>query len=304
MGKNPAFLFYPNDWMRDLEEHPLEIEGAWIRICCKLWWSETKGSLARTLEQWSKILRVSEMDAERILKYLGSWHIANVTFSLPVTEDNKKVTVEVTVESRRMTKDEKNRKMNMLRQRRFKEKRKSNAPASEMDAEKTLKYPRFWHMPNVTFPLPVTEDNKKVTVESRRMTKDEKNRKMNMLRQRRFKEKRESNAPVTEESQRFSVSVSKKRKILKRKTLAHFDLFWKAYPKKKSKGQAEKAWSKIKPDQTLLQTILKAIDQNKQSAQWQKDNGQYIPHPATWLNAKGWEDEIATQGDASSWQAP
>ena len=25
IGKNPAFQFYPGDWARDLEEHPLEI---------------------------------------------------------------------------------------------------------------------------------------------------------------------------------------------------------------------------------------------------------------------------------------
>ena len=26
--------------------------------------------------------------------------------------------------------------------------------------------------------------------------------------------------------------------------------------------------------------------------QWKKDNGKYIPYPSSWLNAKGWEDEI------------
>jgi hypothetical protein len=27
------------------------------------------------------------------------------------------------------------------------------------------------------------------------------------------------------------------------------------------------------------------------SAEWTKDGGQFIPHPATWLNQKRWEDE-------------
>lgn len=70
-----------------------------------------------------------------------------------------------------------------------------------------------------------------------------------------------------------------------------FAQFWKAYPKKKSKGTAEKAWAKIKPNEQQVSAILAAIEQAKTSVDWQKQNGQFIPYPATWLNAKGWEDE-------------
>lgn len=72
-----------------------------------------------------------------------------------------------------------------------------------------------------------------------------------------------------------------------------FDEFWQAYPKKVAKGDAEKAWKKLKTD--LLPRILEALDQQKQSLAWRKDKGQFIPYPATWLNAKQWEDEISTQ---------
>jgi hypothetical protein len=72
-----------------------------------------------------------------------------------------------------------------------------------------------------------------------------------------------------------------------------FERFWDAYPKKKSKGQAEKAFSKLKVDEQFLEVILAAIERAKKSTDWQKDNGQYIPYPATWLNARGWEDEQA-----------
>ena len=71
-----------------------------------------------------------------------------------------------------------------------------------------------------------------------------------------------------------------------------FEEFWNLYPKKKSKGQAEKAFAKINPDDELLVMILCAIEKAKKSKDWLKDNGQFIPYPATWLNAKGWEDEI------------
>lgn len=71
-----------------------------------------------------------------------------------------------------------------------------------------------------------------------------------------------------------------------------FEIFWEAYPKKKSKGQAEKEWLKIKPSEQLLADILATIERAKTSEDWMKEGGRYIPYPATWLNAKGWEDEF------------
>lgn len=67
------------------------------------------------------------------------------------------------------------------------------------------------------------------------------------------------------------------------------DEFWAQYPKKRSKGQAERAWVKIKPDEQLFKAILDGLERAKTSVEWQKDGGQYIPYPSTWLNAKGWE---------------
>jgi len=75
-----------------------------------------------------------------------------------------------------------------------------------------------------------------------------------------------------------------------------FDIFWKAYPKKKSKGLAEKVFAKVNPDEQLLATMLATIERAKKSEDWLKNSGQYIPHPATWLNAKGWEDEYLDEG--------
>ncbi len=71
-----------------------------------------------------------------------------------------------------------------------------------------------------------------------------------------------------------------------------FSLFWSAYPKHESKITAEKAWLKISPQNGLVETICSAIEKFKSSPNWKKDNGQYIPMPATWLNQRRWEDEI------------
>ena len=67
-----------------------------------------------------------------------------------------------------------------------------------------------------------------------------------------------------------------------------FNRFWKAYPKKKDKANAEKAFRKVKVPVSVL---LDAIKRQSASEEWKKDNGKYIPYPSTWLNGKRWEDE-------------
>jgi hypothetical protein len=89
----------------------------------------------------------------------------------------------------------------------------------------------------------------------------------------------------------------KKGKNVKKEPSVGFEDFYKAYPKKKSKGQAEKTWHKLSPDSDLLKEILIGLESAKKSEDWTKDNGKYIPHPSTWLNAKGWEDEITESKD-------
>lgn len=79
-----------------------------------------------------------------------------------------------------------------------------------------------------------------------------------------------------------------------------FDEFWAQYPKKRSKGQAEKTWVKLKPDEQLFEAIMAGLERAKTSVEWTKDGGQFIPYPATWLNAKGWEDEPDKPPDKKS----
>ena len=70
-----------------------------------------------------------------------------------------------------------------------------------------------------------------------------------------------------------------------------FDEFWREYPKKVGKGDAWKSWKKIHPDESLTSKMLVAVRFQKDCDQWKKDNGQFIPNPATWLNRAQWEDE-------------
>jgi len=74
----------------------------------------------------------------------------------------------------------------------------------------------------------------------------------------------------------------------------NFDKFWRVYPKRVSKGAAEKSFAKLNPDEQLLAVIIAAVERAKGTEDWLKDGGQFIPHPATYLNQKRWLDEGPT----------
>ena len=76
-----------------------------------------------------------------------------------------------------------------------------------------------------------------------------------------------------------------------------FDQFWEAYPRKVGKRNAQKAFERLQVDKPLLDKMLRQIAHAKQSRQWQ--DVQYIPHPATWLNGRRWEDELPTEDKLS-----
>ena len=64
------------------------------------------------------------------------------------------------------------------------------------------------------------------------------------------------------------------------------------YSGKRTLGKLEKAFAKVK---VPIETLLSAIDQQTRSDQWTRENGRFIPNPATWLNQGRWEDELAAQ---------
>jgi hypothetical protein len=64
--------------------------------------------------------------------------------------------------------------------------------------------------------------------------------------------------------------------------------FWAAYPRRVGKGAAAKAWAKARPP---MAAVLAAVKACAATDQWRKDGGQFIPHPATFLNQRRWEDD-------------
>lgn len=85
---------------------------------------------------------------------------------------------------------------------------------------------------------------------------------------------------------------------------ADFDAFWALYPKKKSKGEAKKAWAQLKPSREIISAIMAKLPLLAASHDWTKEGGQYVPNPATWLRAEGWEDEVKDAPRKDSFPAP
>lgn len=96
---------------------------------------------------------------------------------------------------------------------------------------------------------------------------------------------RDSTTPLLENSK--TKEPTRSRKPSNTTVLDGFDTFWVQYPKKVAKKDARKAWNKIKPNEELLNTMLAAIEAQKQSKQWIEG---YVPNPATWLNGERWND--------------
>lgn len=71
-----------------------------------------------------------------------------------------------------------------------------------------------------------------------------------------------------------------------------FTEFWDTYPRKVAKQNAIKAWKKTGAldSQALTDTIIADV-KRRLDGEWKGKELQYIPHPATYLNQRRWEDE-------------
>lgn len=72
---------------------------------------------------------------------------------------------------------------------------------------------------------------------------------------------------------------------------ALFERWWGVYPKKTKRQDALRAFKKLKPTPALVDAMLAALAWQATSLNWTKDGRQFCPYPATWLNARQWEDD-------------
>ena len=69
-----------------------------------------------------------------------------------------------------------------------------------------------------------------------------------------------------------------------------FDQFWSVYPRKVGKKDAVKVWNQIRPNPDLTNQIVQGVERWKSSEQWTKDDGRFIPYPATFLRGERWNE--------------
>jgi len=112
------------------------------------------------------------------------------------------------------------------------------------------------------------------------------------------------NGCTTDAQQLHTLEECKELKNEKNNTYTpEFLQFWTAYPRREGKGAAFRAWSKIKAPSETLQLILSALSWQSKSEQWTKEQGQFIPMPATYLNQQRWLDEpVKPQTKLFTWK--
>ena len=68
---------------------------------------------------------------------------------------------------------------------------------------------------------------------------------------------------------------------------ALFERFWQSYPQNRRK---------LNPELSLCRAMAAALERDRRSRDWQREDGAYIPYPASWLNGRRWEDEPDEEG--------
>jgi hypothetical protein len=268
MTKLPSFQFYPGDWMKDpgLRSVSLEARGLWIDMLCLLFESGRRGFLQHSTGKPvsdEQLARMTGSSSEQVSRLLQELEDSGV-FSR--TEHG-------TIYSRRIIRDERKRRACSEAG-----KKGGGNPQYKVRSGKGGKNKDL---------QPTFEGHSKGDCKGDGKGKSKQ---------------------IPNPSSSTSISSSSSKQIPPLPPKGELDvgslflIFWECYPLKVKKPKAQTAFLKLKPDRALLDRMLVAIDRQKQSRAWRKDNGQYIPHPATWLNNKQWEDEIQPDlPDESVW---
>jgi len=123
MSKAPAFQFYVRDWLSDpqLKMASHQSKGIWIDMLCYMWESPERGELSGNDSEFCRLLGVDNSQLNQFFDENNRLNFASVTVS------NGKITVQ----NRRMLRDEKERKNNAVRQARFKSNAKDNGKGNK-----------------------------------------------------------------------------------------------------------------------------------------------------------------------------
>lgn len=86
------------------------------------------------------------------------------------------------------------------------------------------------------------------------------------------------------------------KKVAQRENPQEFVEWWEAYPSKVGRLAALKVWKKQVQGKVELSKMLSILEKQKTSKKWTKDDSEFIPNPATYLNQGRWDDEVSGGG--------
>lgn len=69
-----------------------------------------------------------------------------------------------------------------------------------------------------------------------------------------------------------------------------FAEFFAGFPRRVDETGAQRAWRRLAPDEALQQQIAQAVAAWRQSDEWRREDGRYIPKPGNWLRGRRWLD--------------
>lgn len=255
MAKLPAMQFYTGDYLKDPGVRSLSYaaRGLWMDMLCLMSESERRGYLS---------LKGRPISAEGLARMTGGIP-AEVVELLAELEESGVFSREEdgTIFSRRMVRDE------AFRQSRATNGKKGGRP-SESASKPTDNLPETYAEPTVE-PVVILDHNLNQTPSSSSSSSKKKK------------------PPVPNGTSPSGEALSPKE------ALKRFEKFWTAYPRKVGKGAAMKAWGKLVLTEDLDRTILDALSSQIASGLLDlRENMEFCPHPATWLNQRRWEDEV------------
>lgn len=98
----------------------------------------------------------------------------------------------------------------------------------------------------------------------------------------------------TERNAKATKSDANQQPITNNQEPEGFTQFWSVYPKKVAKPAALKAFRSAKINGHLPEVIAD-IEAKKETPDWKKNDGQFVPNPATYINQRRWEDGATEQ---------
>lgn len=300
MGKLPWFKMFSSSWLTDprLSRCSSSTRGIWIDLICSMHEDGQVGVLKGTAEELSRVARCSPQEFILAMTEISTKGVGDISPCPPYVPH---ASLEFTVTNRRMSRE------NLKKV--FERNKKKNQRVKSKKTDCPVNVPSM--SPNMSPSMSPEFPGERLEVRGKRL---------------------DNNPPVTLTSDIPQGEVLVERMVNERSTNVEpeplpedlfideipeevfqldpppekkkigapgFDKFWAAYPKKVSKGHAEKAWSRIRPTQKLVDEMLEAIAAAKKSKDWKKNNGEFIPNPATWLNGKRWQDEISLENSVA-----